>query len=290
MSEVAPIRDNPRRAFSIPMTPDQYCEDRAAAFQPITASAFWSLSAVAPSQHSTRSAEVSNIADDVADRNAASKLGWWRAEIANLFAGHHAQSQCRRCNPRLPPMALMRAALERNHRRHGWISHHRYSDFGVVENSIAIASPRVVGQLSAGIFGFRSPSALEYADNLGLAFSSPISSVMWGDARRGRIYLPAEDLRRFGVEETALMQGRYSAAFEQMMQFQAERARAHYAKAMGRAGYSGPQGSAAGPHDVGHLFGVARRNRTREIPRIASADFAPATSKAVKRLKTWVGA
>ena len=238
MSKAAPIRDNPRRAFSNPMTPDQYCEDRAARSG---SSFYYSFRFLEPERRRAITAlyafcrEVDDIADDVADRNVAlAKLGWWRAEIANLFAGHPTHKVTQALQPAIAAYGVDAGRL--NEIIDGMemdLTHHRYSDF----ESLKLYCHRVagvVGQLSAGIFGFRSPSTLEYADNLGLAFQlTNIIRDVGEDARRGRIYLPAEDLRRFGVEETALMQGEYSAAFEQMMQFQAERARAHYAKAMG---------------------------------------------------------
>lgn len=220
------------------MTPDQYCEDRAARSG---SSFYYSFRFLEPERRRAITAlyafcrEVDDIADDVADRNVAlAKLGWWRAEIANLFAGHPTHKVTQALQPAIAAYGVDAGRL--NEIIDGMemdLTHHRYSDF----ESLKLYCHRVagvVGQLSAGIFGFRSPSTLEYADNLGLAFQlTNIIRDVGEDARRGRIYLPAEDLRRFGVEETALMQGEYSAAFEQMMQFQAERARAHYAKAMG---------------------------------------------------------
>ncbi|HWC01073.1 MAG TPA: squalene/phytoene synthase family protein, partial [Bryobacteraceae bacterium] len=48
------------------------------------------------------------------------------------------------------------------------------------------------------------------------------------DADRGRIYLPAEDLERFGVSPAELREGRRSERFVELMRFEAGRARAYY--------------------------------------------------------------
>jgi len=48
------------------------------------------------------------------------------------------------------------------------------------------------------------------------------------DARRGRIYLPQDEIRRFGYSEDELLHGRYTPAFLSLMRFQADRAHAYY--------------------------------------------------------------
>ena len=55
---------------------------------------------------------------------------------------------------------------------------------------------------------------------------------MGEDARRGRIYLPQEDLTRFGVSPSALLRAEYSPAFAELMRFEFDRARSWYDKAM----------------------------------------------------------
>ncbi|MBL8515252.1 MAG: presqualene diphosphate synthase HpnD [Betaproteobacteria bacterium] len=219
------------------MTPDQYCEDRAAKSG---SSFYYSFRFLEPPRRRAITAlyafcrEVDDIADEVKDRQVAlAKLGWWRAEIANLFAGHPAHKVTLALQPAIAAYGVDAARLiEIIDGMEMDLTHHRYGDF----ESLKLYCHRVagvVGQLSAGIFGYRAASTLDYAENLGLAFQlTNIIRDVGEDARRGRIYLPAEDLRQFGVEESALMRGEYTPAFERMMEFQAERARAHYAKAM----------------------------------------------------------
>ena len=87
----------------------------------------------------------------------------------------------------------------------------------------------VVGLTTVYIFGFDSPAALPLAEKCGVAFQlTNILRDIREDAGLGRVYLPAEDLRRFGVTEEDLRAGRRSPAFVGLMRFEAARARACY--------------------------------------------------------------
>ena len=87
----------------------------------------------------------------------------------------------------------------------------------------------VVGLTIIHIFGFDTRSALPLAEKCGVAFQlTNILRDIREDAERGRIYLPTEDLRRFGVAEADLEAGRRDEAFLRLMTFEAERARAYY--------------------------------------------------------------
>jgi phytoene synthase len=91
----------------------------------------------------------------------------------------------------------------------------------------------VVGLVSIGIFGARDPRSREYALSLGLALQlTNILRDVGGDlANEGRIYLPEEELARFGVSRDDLVAGRRTEGFLALMDFQAERARAFYHEA-----------------------------------------------------------
>ena len=87
----------------------------------------------------------------------------------------------------------------------------------------------VVGLTIIHIFGFDTRSALPLAEKCGVAFQlTNILRDIREDAERGRIYIPAEDLRRFGVSEDDLRGGNRSAAFLDLMRFEAARARSYY--------------------------------------------------------------
>jgi phytoene synthase len=87
----------------------------------------------------------------------------------------------------------------------------------------------VVGLTTIHIFGFDTPSALPLAEKCGVAFQlTNILRDIREDAERGRVYLPAEDLRRFGVTEDDLCSGNRNEPVLRLMGFEAARARAYY--------------------------------------------------------------
>ena len=90
----------------------------------------------------------------------------------------------------------------------------------------------VVGLICIKVFGTQSARAEAYAVNLGVAFQlTNILRDIGVDAKRDRIYLPQEDLIRFGYPERDLFANATTPAFQKLMEFQARRAHAYYAKA-----------------------------------------------------------
>ena len=84
----------------------------------------------------------------------------------------------------------------------------------------------VVGLICIEIFGYRNPGTKTYAERLGIAFQlTNILRDLALDARRGRIYLPQDELKRFGYTEDDLLAGRYNDAFVELMRFQCGRTR-----------------------------------------------------------------
>jgi phytoene synthase len=93
-----------------------------------------------------------------------------------------------------------------------------------------------VGLASIEIFGYKDPVVREYAVELGLALQlTNILRDVAGDAEAGRLYLPLEDLAKFGVSETALVGahkgGTASNGVASLLRFEADRARSHYERA-----------------------------------------------------------
>ena len=87
----------------------------------------------------------------------------------------------------------------------------------------------VVGLSTIHVFGFDSADALPLAEKCGVAFQlTNILRDVCEDAGRGRVYLPAEDLERFGVDADKLCAGVASAEFKKLMAFEADRARGFY--------------------------------------------------------------
>ena len=91
----------------------------------------------------------------------------------------------------------------------------------------------VVGRLIARILGFSNPKTLEYADKMGLALQlTNIIRDVGEDARKGRIYLPIEEMQKFDVPANVIMQCKPTDNFAKLMQFQVNRARETYREAM----------------------------------------------------------
>jgi len=89
-----------------------------------------------------------------------------------------------------------------------------------------------VGLVCLQIFGFTDPRAKEYAEQCGIAFQlTNILRDVKEDAERGRIYLPNEDIARFGCTPEEILQGVYNGNFRRLMAFEAERARRYYSMA-----------------------------------------------------------
>lgn len=91
-----------------------------------------------------------------------------------------------------------------------------------------------VGLCCIHVWGFEGAEAYDRAIDCGLAFQlTNILRDLREDALAGRVYLPAEDFRRFGYTIEQLRSGEYSAEFVELMRFQVERAREYYDRAVG---------------------------------------------------------
>ncbi len=219
------------------MTPDQYCQQKAAASG---SSFYYSFLFLPPERRRAITAlyafcrEVDDVVDDCSDAQVAhAKLGWWRAEVAALYAGqpHHPVSKA--LQPFLEKFQLQRerldeiiAGMEMD------LTQTRYLDYAGLERYCYHVAG-AVGLLAAGIFGYTNSRTLEYAKSLGTAFQlTNIIRDVGEDARNNRIYLPMDELKRFEVPAADLLQAKYSEGFRNLMAFQAERARCYYAKAM----------------------------------------------------------
>jgi len=89
-----------------------------------------------------------------------------------------------------------------------------------------------VGLVCLQIFGFSDDRARQYAEQCGLAFQlTNILRDVREDAENGRIYLPMEDIRKFGYTADELRRGVVDERFRKLMKFEAERARGYYAAA-----------------------------------------------------------
>jgi len=177
-----------------------------------------------------------DLSDDegIADRRGA--IARWRADLEAALAG------------RAPDNALWPAftdAVERYKIPHEYffdMIEGVTSDLGLIEEKGArriatfdelydycyhVAS--VVGLTIIHIFGFEDPKALKLAEKCGIAFQlTNIIRDVREDADKDRIYLPAEDLARFGVSAVEMRGARRSEKLRKLLEFEAKRARGYY--------------------------------------------------------------
>jgi phytoene synthase len=219
------------------MSPDDYCQHRAAASG---SSFYYSFLFLPPERRRAITAlyaycrEVDDVVDEMQDASVAqAKLVWWADEIGRLYAGEPQHPVSRALAPHLVAFDIRRASLLLVLEGMAMdLQQNRYLDYATLARYCHNVAG-VVGELAAGIFGVSDARTLEYARKLGLALQlTNIIRDVGEDARRGRIYLPLDELRQHGVKVTDLLAGRYVDGYLPLMQFQVQRARAVYAEAL----------------------------------------------------------
>lgn len=107
----------------------------------------------------------------------------------------------------------------------------RYKDFNTLYQ-YCFRAAATVGLMCIEIFGYKTESAKQYAVNLGIALQlTNILRDVKFDALNGRIYLPEEDMKKFGYTEDDLMNFRYNESFVELMKYECKRAREYFEKA-----------------------------------------------------------
>ena len=219
------------------MTPDQYCAEKTSASGSSFSISFRFLSderrrAITALYAFCR--EVDDVVDECKEGSVArQKLIWWRAEVVRLYHDSPQHPVTLALKPFIDEFELaeehfieiidgMEMDLDRN----------RYTTFSEL-SLYCYRAASVVGLLAAAIFGFEDRHTLKYAHNLGMAFQlTNILRDVAEDAERNRIYLPADEMERFGVSEADILEGRETAQMKQLFAHQAERAEGFYQKAM----------------------------------------------------------
>lgn len=216
--------------------PHQYCQEKAAGSG---SSFYYSFLFLPKPRRQAITAlyafcrEVDDVADECSDPNLArTKLDWWRAEIANLYADNPQHPVTQALAPAVHEYGLaeehfmeiidgMEMDLDQN----------RYPDFKSLQlYCYRVAS--VVGLLSASIFGYSDRKTLKYAHDLGMAFQlTNIIRDVGEDARRGRIYLPLDELSQFHVSETDILHCHETDNVRRLLEFQIDRAQDFYNRA-----------------------------------------------------------
>ena len=219
------------------MTPQQYCQDKAAKSG---SSFYYSFLFLPKTKREAITAlyafcrEVDDVVDECKETSIArTKLAWWRNEIHQLYQN----------NPQHPVTKALNDVIRTYHldQEHfieiidGMemdLDQNRYTDFKQLQlYCYRVAS--VVGLLSAQIFGFSNRKTLKYAHDLGMAFQlTNIVRDVGEDARRDRIYIPLDELEKFGVTESDILNGKSSEHLQALLNFQIERAEGFYDRAL----------------------------------------------------------
>ena len=218
------------------MTPDQYCQERAAQSG---SSFYYSFLFLEPPRRQAITAlyafcrEVDDAVDECPDASVSrAQLDWWRGEVQALFDGRPGHPVTQALATSLQHFSLpQEQLLEIIDGMEMDLENAQYPDFKALHlYCYRVAS--VVGLLAAEIFGYTDRQTLKYAHDLGLAFQlTNIIRDVGEDARRGRIYLPQDELARFGVTGDDLLHARYTDNFRKLMEFQVARATALYQQA-----------------------------------------------------------
>ncbi len=170
---------------------------------------------------------VDDIADDggIGRENALAELQRYREEIERCYSGSPQLPVTRRLGefieefgiPRPPLEAILEGVEMDLHKT-------RYADFSQLrEYCCRVAS--AVGLVCIAIFGCRHPQSRDYAIDLGIALQlTNILRDLKSDARRGRIYVPLDEMKACGYDEGELLSGVRNEAYLRLMRMQVERA------------------------------------------------------------------
>ena len=236
---------------------------------------------------------VDDIADLGSDPEAQRDgLARWRADVARCYDGGTPEHPiARQLAGAVRDFHLPRAALEA-------IIEGCEMDLARVSYATAaelepycyrVAS--AVGLCCIEIFGYTDPRARDYAVRLGMALQlTNIIRDVGADAAAGRVYVPQEDLVRFGVTGDDLRAGRYGEAFVALMQHQAARARRFYAAA--RAAFPAVDARSLVPAEImGRIYyALLQEIEARRFRVFGERVTLPARRKAAIAVRCWAGA
>ncbi|MDB5858416.1 MAG: squalene synthase HpnD [Ramlibacter sp.] len=219
------------------MTPEQYVQEKAAASG---SSFYYAFLFLPPPRRAAITAfyafcrEVDDVVDEVSDPHIAqTKLAWWQSEVAQSFQGNPTHPVMKALLPSVPTYGIAQEHLQSVIRGCQMdLEQTRYLDFAGLQRYCHLVAG-VVGEVAARIFGQTQDATTAYAHRMGLAFQlTNIIRDVGEDARRGRIYLPVNELQQFDVKAHEVLQRVHSDRFIALMKFQARRAHALYDEAL----------------------------------------------------------
>jgi phytoene synthase len=220
---------------------------------------------------------------------AAEQLALWRVELEACYAQTQPQTpQGRALQPLIEEFSLPREPFEALIEGVAMdLDHVRYPTFSALEAYCRrVAS--MVGLICVEIFGYEDPRTRSYAVDLGLALQiTNIVRDVAVDLRCGRVYLPVEDLERFGVTEETLQQGRVTPAVRDLLRFECERARHYYRRAAAELPPVDARSLVAAEIMGGIYFGILRRIERSGYDVFSRRIRVPRPYRALIALRIW---
>ena len=220
----------PLAPTSTPQNSDEYCAQKAA---PAGSSAYYALRQAPAAQQGFLTAlfalrrELEETVKDIRDPTIGrTKLAWWQKELAALTGGqpshpvsHALVAHCGDISAEAPMLRSLIAGFEMD------LDQARYLDFANLTRYV-----EHVGGAFAGAVARATAAEPQHADEWAPALGTALMLAQFvqelgNDARHGRIYLPIDELQRYGVTAADIVNRKYSAAFSELMRFQTERAR-----------------------------------------------------------------
>ncbi len=219
------------------MSPDQYCESKVAESGSNLTAAFKILD---PDRRAAINAlyafcrEVDDVVDECSEPQlAAIKLSWWKTELDRLFDGKPQHPVTHALRDRIAlydlPQVPFREIIDGVEMDLTQNRYATWTDLDLYCDRVAGA----VGLLSARIFGPVSAATLDYALTLGRALQyTNIIRDVGDDARKGRIYLPAEAMQQAAVDAASILRFENTPALSLLLTDMARRAHALYDQAI----------------------------------------------------------
>ena len=219
------------------MTPQEYCKQKTKESHSTFLTAFIFLEKEKRQALTALYAfcrEVDDIADECLDYEVGSKkLNWWRDEIERLFKNEPQHPVSKALHPFIDHYNLSKNYfIEIIDGMEMDVKFNRYESFEQLQlYCYRVAS--CVGILSARIFGYKNKNTLTFAKNLGIALQlTNIIRDLGEDARRGRIYIPLDELKKIGVSEEEIISLKDSDKIKNLVKNQVNRAKQFYALAI----------------------------------------------------------
>ncbi len=176
--------------------------------------------------------------DDIVDDDSISiaerflKINDWRKEFEKALKGNSSiallsqlDKVIKRFNIPVEPFFELIKGMEMD------LEKNRYATFDELYEYCYRAAA-TVGLMCIEIFGYRNSSAKDFAVNLGIAFQlTNILRDIKKDALNGRIYIPRDDMEKYGYSEKELLKNNYNDSFIKLMKYECGRAKEFYKKA-----------------------------------------------------------